>query len=255
MVWTKSGILKELARLHQSGKEMSYNRLAKSRQSLVSAAAYHFGSYRRAVQQAGIDYAAVLRRPRWTRKNIIAIIKSARRRGDNLNWSAVIKRRDELGKAAFASLQKRLFGQWVRALQAAGVDGDDVALYRRWDRNTIAFDLRQRFQDGEEMSSGALQSDDPGLHAAALRHFSSFDAALRAARLDPEKIRRRKIWDKSSVIRAIKSEARSGQSMSDTRIRRQHPALYGAAVRLFGSYTAARSAAGIKFKSRRARKV
>jgi hypothetical protein len=251
MIWIKSGILKELARLHQSGKEMSYNRLAKSRQSLVSAAAYHFGSYRRAVQQAGIDYAVVLRRPRWTRQNIIAIIKSARRRGEDLNWSAIIKRRDELGKAGFASLQKRLFGQWVRALQAAGVDGDEVALYRHWDRNSIAFELRQRSQDGEELSSGALQADDPGLHAASLRHFKSFDAALRAARLDPEKIRRRHNWDKSSVIRAIKSEARSRKSMSDTRIRRQQPALYGAAVRLFGSYIRARAAAGIKFKSRR----
>ncbi len=43
---------------------------------------------------------------------IITLIKDARRDGGDLHWSAVTKRRDELGKAAFASLQQRLFGSW-----------------------------------------------------------------------------------------------------------------------------------------------
>ena len=34
--------------------------------------------------------------------------------------------RKGLGKAAFASLQKRLFGTWDRALHAAGLDGYPV---------------------------------------------------------------------------------------------------------------------------------
>jgi len=39
---------------------------------------------------------------------------------------------------------------------------------------------------------------------------------------------------------------KSGKHVSDSTIRREHPALYGAAVRLFGSFTAARTAAGLK---------
>src|SRR5437870_5607932 len=120
MIWDKPRILEELRRQHKAGKDLSYNGLARSLQSLVSAAAYHFGSYRAAVEKAGIDYGDVSRRPRWTKQRIISLIKQAKRDGEDLHWSAVTKRRDELGKAAFASLQPRLFGRWDRALQGAG---------------------------------------------------------------------------------------------------------------------------------------
>jgi hypothetical protein len=220
-------------------------------QALVSAAAYHFKSYRRAVEQAGIDYATVLRRPRWTRGKIIALIKSARRRGEELHWSAVTRRRDELGKAAFAALQPRLFGNWHRALHAAGLDADEVSRYRHWDRNSIVFELKSRYRDDEPLSSGALQADDPGLHAAAIRHFGAYDAALRAANFDPRKIRRRRRWNKTQVIQSIKAAARSGKSLSDSSVRRESPALYGASIRLFGTFTAARKAAGVKFRARK----
>jgi hypothetical protein len=249
MIWNKTEILKEIRRLHKAGADLSYNGLAHSKQPLVSAAAYHFKSYRRAVEQAGIDYATILRRPRWTRAKIIALIKSARRRGDDLHWSAVTRRRDELGKAVFAALQRRLFGKWHRALHAAGLDADEIARYRHWDRNSIVFELKSRGSDDEPLSSGALQADDPGLHAAAIRHFGTYDDALRAARFDPLKVRRRRRWSKVQVVKAIKSIVRSGKSVSDSDVRRESPALYGASIRLFGTFTAARKGAGVKFKA------
>src|ERR1044071_47889 len=102
MVWDKERILQKLKQLHKSKKDLSYNALCRTMQPLLSAAAYHFGSYRKAVERAGIDYANVTRRPRWTKPRIIALIKKAKRAGQDLHWSAVTKRRDELGKAAFA---------------------------------------------------------------------------------------------------------------------------------------------------------
>jgi hypothetical protein len=251
MVWTRERILQQLRKLHKSGKDLSYNRLARSAQSLLSAAAYHFGSYRRAVQLAGIDYAEVIRRPRWTRQQIISLIKAAKRKGEDLHWSGVTHRRDELGRAAFASLQPRLFGKWVRALHAAGLDADEISRYRHWDRDTILFELKSRARDGEMLNSGALQDQDSGLHAAAVRHFGNYDSALRAAKLHPEEIRQRQKWDKASVLRAIKAAGKSGQGMADSRVRGDMPALYGAAVRLFGAFTKARAAAGIKFSRKK----
>jgi hypothetical protein len=251
MVWDKPRIKAELKRLHRSGTNLSYNALAKRRQSLVSAAAYHFGSYRSAVESAGIDYAEVTRRPRWTKPAIIQLIKQAKRRGEDLHWSAVTKRRDELGRAAFASLQPRLFGRWDRALSAAGLDADDVSRYRRWDRNTVAFELRARAQDDEALNSGAIQREDSGLHAAAVRHFGSYDDALRAARVDPDSVRRRRAWTKQDVIAALKAAKRQGKHLADSAVRRDDPALYGAAVRLFGTFTAARDTAKIALRRKR----
>jgi hypothetical protein len=255
MVWDKDEILRELKRLHKSGADLSYNGLSRRVQALVSAAAYHFGSYRRAIELAGIDYATILRRPRWTKARIITLIKAARRRGDDLFWSAVTARRDELGKAAFAALQPRLFGKWQRALHAAGLDADDIARYRHWDRHSIGFELKSRARDGEALSSGALQTQDPGLHAAAVRHFGAYDAALRAAGLDPMKFRERRSWNRKQVLKDIQRVARTGSSVADSQVRREMPALYGAAIRLFGTFTAARKAAGVKFKPRKRRKL
>jgi hypothetical protein len=248
MVWDKIRIKTELKRLHRGGANLSYNALAKKKQALVSAAAYHFGSFRRAVEAAGIDYADVIRRPRWTKQRIIQLIKAARRKGDDLHWSAVTRRRDELGRAAFASLQPRLFGRWDRALHAAGLDAGEVSRYRRWDRNSVAFELRSRQQAHEPLNSGAIQRDDSGLHAAAVRHFGSYDKALRAARVDPSAVRRRRTWTKSDVLKSLKSAHQRGAGLADSAVRRDDPALYGAAVRLFGTFTAARDATRIKWK-------
>ena len=50
MIWDKDEVVRALKKLHRSGVDLSYNALAKRKQSLVSAAAYHFGSYRKAVK-------------------------------------------------------------------------------------------------------------------------------------------------------------------------------------------------------------
>ena len=151
MVWDKSEILKALRKLHKDGVDLSYNALATSHQSLVSASAYHFGSYRKAIEKAGIGYEQFVRRPRWTKTAIISLIKDGKRQAQDLHWSAVTKRRDDLGKAAFASLQPRLFGSWDRALTAAGLDADDVNRYRKWNKDSIAFEPAvAAFRDHEQ---------------------------------------------------------------------------------------------------------
>lgn len=250
MTWTRIRILQALRRLDQSGADLSYNALARARQPLLSAAAYHFGSYRSALGQAGIEYTDHLRRPRWTKKRIIALIKRARREGADLSWSAATRRGDDLSRAAFAALQPRLFGRWARALHAAGLDADDVSRYHTWDRNTVVFELRARRRDEEPLNSASLQRDHPALHAAAVRYFGTYERALRAARLNPNELRQRHRWSRAEVVRALRKAHRRRIRVSDSEIRARLPALHGAAVRWFGSFPAARRAAGIAFASR-----
>lgn len=192
MRWDKASILRRIKQLHRAGADLSYNAMTRRHQALLSAAAYHFGSYRAAVLKAGIDYAMVTRRPRWTRQRIISLIKRARRSDQDLHWSAVIARGDELSKAAFASLQKRLFGSWARALHAAGLHADEIGLYRDWDKHEIAWELRARRAECLPLNSGDVQKDDPALHAAAIRYFKTYDRALRAAKIRPSTVRKRR---------------------------------------------------------------
>ncbi len=238
--WDKDSILKMLRQLHRTNKDLSYTHLARSMQPLVSAAAYHFGSYRNAIAEAGIDYANVTQRPRWTKPLIIRTIKDARRKKRDLHWAAATARRDELSKAAFASLQPRLFGSWDRALHAAGLDADEISRYRKWDRNSIVFELKHRGQDDQPLNSGAVQRDDPGLHAAAVRHFGNYDDALRNAKLDPTLVRRRRRWTRESALAELRAFERRHKVLSDSAIRREDPALYGATLRMFKGVNAAK---------------
>ncbi len=251
MIWNKISILQKLRQLHRAGKDVSYNAMCRRLQSLVSAAAYHFGSYRRAVEQAGIDYSEVIRRPRWTRQRIVQLIKQARRRREDLNWSAVTHRRDELGRAAFAALQTRLFGSWDAALKAAGLNVDQISRYRNWNAKAIITRLQALSRTRKPLNSGAVQRNDPGLHAAAIRHFGSYDKALRTARINPAAVRQRHSWTPEDVIRSLKALQRAGKKLSGSAVRHDEPALYGAAIRLFGAFTKARAAAGLKWKRTR----
>jgi len=249
MVWTKTSILDALKKFHKKGSDLSYNAMARSKQSLVSAAAYHFGSYRKACEKAGIDYSEVTRRPRWSKPLIIKMVKAAYRDGADLHWSAVTSRGDELGRAAFASLQPRLFGSWDRALVASGLDSGEISRYRTWDKSSIVAEIKELKAAQAVLNSGAVQKNDPGLHAAAVRHFSTYDAALKAAGIDPLSVRRRRRWSKEDVIKELKARKKAKKLVTDSAVRKEHPALYGAALRLFGAFTDARTAAGIKTKN------
>lgn len=242
--WDKERILETLRTLHRQGADLSYNRLAQKRQSLLSAAAYYFGSYRKAVEKAGIDYSEIIRKPRWTKPLIIKMIKQARRDNQDLHWSAVSHRRDEVGRAAFAAIQERMFGSWDRALHAAGLDADEISRYRKWDRNTIVAELKERFSDEEALNSGALQREDPGAHAAAVRHFGTYDNALKAAGLKPERLRQRRRWTRPQVIRELNQFARHNGGLRDADLRSENPALYGAALRHFKNLNNARRMVG-----------
>jgi len=242
--WDKQEIIQTLRTLHRQGVDLSYNRLARKMQSLLSAAAYHFGSYRKAVERAGIDYAGIIRKPRWTKPLIIKMIKQARREDKDLHWSAVSRRRDDLGRAAFASIQDRLFGSWDRALHAAGLDADQISRYRKWDRNTIVAELKERFSDEEALNSGALQRQDPGAHAAAVRHFGTYDNALKAAGFKPDRLRQRRKWTRPQVVRELRKFAGHNGGLRDADLRSENPALYGAALRHFKNLATARRMVG-----------
>ena len=62
----------------------------------------------------------------------------------------------------------------------------------------------------------------------------------------PDKVFERATMAGAEVVRGLKTAKKSGRHLSDSAIRKEDPALYGAAVRLFGSFTTARAAAGIK---------
>jgi hypothetical protein len=83
---------------------------------LIATARRRFGNWGAAVEKAGIDYASVRRRRRWTKEMIVGGIRKLKERGVKLHSGEVRKEAPALFAAA---CKPRFFGSWSKALGAS----------------------------------------------------------------------------------------------------------------------------------------
>lgn len=231
--WDRDRIIRKIRALQHDGVDLSYNAMCRKNQALVSAANYHYGAYKRAVMMAGIDYSKYVKKPWWTPPWIVRLIKQAKRAGEDLNWRSVSHRRDALGHAALAAVRPRLFGSWDKAIEAAGLNTDKIRRYHKWDRPRIVVELRRRVSEDQAVNSGVVQREIPGLYGAATRIFGSFDNALRAARLDPQRVRQRREWTRQSAIDELRHFEKRHGAVNNTLLRKHDPSLQKGVKRVF----------------------
>jgi hypothetical protein len=191
MRWTRKSITAEIKNLHDAGEPLNYSAAEAGHLNLVRAAAWHYGTWRRAVEAAGIDYESLSRYQRWTKKRIVERIQELHKQGEDLSWRSVSTNLDP--SLAAAALRPNGFNSWREALAAAGIDVENVTRYKYWDHEKVIKAIRARKRSGEPMSSRSLQNSDQSLFCAARRRFGSWDKALEAAGLNAEKIRLRRV--------------------------------------------------------------
>ncbi len=135
-----------------------------------------------------------------------------------------------------------MFGSWDCALEAAGVDPQTVRLRRRpWIREEVVQEIRRKKEAGEPVNAGSVSTT---LRSIAVRLFGCWDAALKAAGLDPAQIRVFGIRPTAAeIIRELQRKNRAGDALSSNKVMPRR--LHSRAVRAFGSWTAALKAAGI----------
>ncbi len=205
MRWTRKNIITEIKRLHEAGEPLNYSAAEENHLNLVRAAAWHFGTWRHAVESAEVDYDSLSRYQRWNKARIIERIHELHQQQQDLSWRAVSTRVDP--PLAAAALRPNGFKSWREALAAAGIDVEDIARYQYWDETKVLKAIRSRKRAGEPMSSKSLQTSDQPLFCAARRRFGSWDAALDAAGLNAEKIRLRR---HNPLLNAPRSKQASG---------------------------------------------
>ena len=190
MRWTKKLIIDELHGLHARGADLSYARAEDEHLHILRAATWHFGSWRLALEAAGLDADALARYQKWSRERIVERIRELHAQGHDLSWRAVSTRLDPA--LAAAALRPNGFRSWREAIAASGLDIDEIARYGHWSPERIVAELRARHHSSRALSSKAAQIENPSLFCAARRRFGSWDAALEAAGLDASAIRLRK---------------------------------------------------------------
>ncbi|MDH7568499.1 MAG: hypothetical protein QHJ73_02785 [Armatimonadota bacterium] len=126
---TDEELAMEILDLYAAGEDLDHATMERRHLALLRAACRRFGSWREAVEFAGLPYDQVRRRRAWSREKIVARIRELHARGEPLDWANVSRRLDP--PLAWAALKPRAFGSWRAALEAAGIDPDEVCRPRR----------------------------------------------------------------------------------------------------------------------------
>lgn len=184
--WTEARLIREIRRLQAGGVDLSPTGVRQTHGPLFSAARSrsHFGSWKAAIEAAGLDYAKIKRGEQvWSQERVTAAIREAAERGEDLLSLDFKNRHKKLYSAACAG---RYFGSWRRALIAAGLDYDAMRSEHFWSKARIVGEIGRRHREGLGLNWSSIDQTDPGLYRAARRkeNFGSWRAAVAAAGID-----------------------------------------------------------------------
>jgi hypothetical protein len=221
-VWTRELIVRELRRIARRE-----GRVTQENTGRIGRAAFrHFGSLRAAAQAAGVMYGKSM-----SRSTVIANIRRRARAGHTLAPDAVSCEDGSLHSEAV-----RIFGAWDKARTSA-LRG--YRPNRTWTARSVVAALRARKRAGKSLRTTDLMREDFGLYRAAFAHVGSFQEAVRRAGGDPVV---RRDWTRDAVLAELLRVAKATRWVTSGTVPQQ---VYRAAVKLFGSFDAARRAAGV----------
>lgn len=117
--WSKESIIEQIRQHHRNGDDLLNPQFKLRYRSLYLAACAHryFGSWRRAIQAAGLDHETMRESRIWTQARIVRSIQDLAQEGKPLGWAYVEMHCPGIYRAA---RRKENFGSWHSALLAAG---------------------------------------------------------------------------------------------------------------------------------------
>jgi hypothetical protein len=175
---------------------------------------------------------------RWTRDRIIRDILLRHEQGLPLNCSKVGGIEPTFYQAA-----ARLFGSWKNAVVAAGLPQYLSRSNSEWTPARILNAIRSLARRREPLNAGEVKSQYGLLVPNARRYFGSWNLAIAAAGVAPQRLRHRQAWTEERVIECILLRALRNESLQRRMVKPR--ALADAGTKLFGSWRAALLAAGI----------
>jgi len=100
------------------------------------------------------------------------------------------------------------------------------------------------------VTPGHLQDEYPHLYEQGIWIFGDWDKALHAAGFDPEKMRKRSLWDEEKIIETIRAMHKKHLPLYAAYVIDNHGKLFSATLRQFGSWANALVATGVTKKPR-----
>lgn len=131
--WSKEEVIETLKNLEE--KDLIDKNLRKNHGALYSACINIFGSRKKALLAAGLDYEDTLQNIPWTRERIISVIQMFHLKKMPLNFKYISANHSKLKKRA-----EKIFGSWGEAILAAGIDYEEIKKNKGWAKPSLGED-------------------------------------------------------------------------------------------------------------------
>ena len=178
--WSKEEVLRVIGELSRGGKQLNSGYIARNYPALAYAGRKFYGSWESSIKAAGLNYESIRRKNFWSKQKIVAQIRKLKAAGVQLNVSAAEKSHGGLVGAASV-----YFGSWREAIIAAGYDYTKIKRQKEWSKAEIASEIKRMKATGLELGTTIpVRKRYRTLHAAAVRYFGSWGAAMKAAKLE-----------------------------------------------------------------------
>lgn len=242
--WTREKVIEAIRERGEAGLPLHARAVQVDRGSLYAACIKYVGSWGEGLRLAGFDpekirYPQKNRHPRgyWNRERIMERIRHLHAVGAPLYTEHMKKEHGKLLAAAEA-----YYGSWKAALEAAGIDYEDVRRTTVWTRDRVLLEILREYVAGRDIAFDAFRKARPDLFHAVDKFFESYQAAVEAAGLDYGDISKLRVGGKEQVLKELRWLMEIGADVH--RIpRSSNRSIYHRALSHFGSWSAALDAA------------
>ncbi len=237
--WSGVLVARKLKELAAAGEDLSPLAMRRKYGTLVNRAWRFCGSYRKAIEAAGLDYLGVTKHASWDRRSVLRKLRELAGSGVDMGHRAMHASHPRILDAA-----KRTFGSYPNARKAAGVGAKPLT---RWTKEKIVRELRKVQRSGESLAASRMQKAHPALFDAATHHFERYGNALAAAGFAYEQVRLKRAWTNEQILEELRRLDRKDVDMRSLALRKVDHGLHMAAYKHFGSYQKALEEAGIDY--------
>jgi hypothetical protein len=178
--WNADEVLRVLKGLKAKGEQLNSGHIARTRPALSYAARRYLGGWEDAIKAAGLDYDKIRRKNFWSKEKIVEQILALKRAGKPLNVSAA-----EISHGGLVGATTVYYGSWRAAIKAAGLDYTKIKKQKEWSKEEIVSEIKRMNREGLPLGTTIpVRAKYRILHAAAIRYFGSWAAAMKAAKLE-----------------------------------------------------------------------
>jgi len=135
---------------------------------------------------------------KWHDSAIIEHILSSYHGRKPLNYSYYVKTFPDVHAAAV-----RIFGSWKDAIEASGLNYDEIRKYQTWSSEKIIEEIKKLRKAKKPLNSIYIQNHHKPLYMATVKRFKSWGKAVHAAGCDYKKIRLRQLLSKAEIKEQI----------------------------------------------------